>query len=207
MTTATLTPRANQTPAVVSITAELSGPQWVARYPGSSLTSDLTPVFRTAVDSFLAALRDAGAHYRIRSTYRPPQRAYLMHWAHEIFRNDFEPADVPPMEGVHIKWDHAKAAESVRAAELMVKGFDIGGLDASVPPALDTLHTSREAIDMTISWEGTLSIAKQAGTIVDIESKPKTGMNAKLAEIGRGYGVIKFVGGNTDKPHWSTTGH
>lgn len=111
------------------------------------------------------------------------------------------------MEGVHIKWDHAKAAESVRAAELMVKGFDIGGLDASVPPALDTLHTSREAIDMTISWEGTLSIAKQAGTIVDIESKPKTGMNAKLAEIGRGYGVIKFVGGNTDKPHWSTTGH
>jgi hypothetical protein len=207
MTTATLTPRANQAPAVVNVTTELSGPEWVTRFPGSTLTSDLTSAFRTAVDGFLAALSDAGAHYRIRSTYRPPQRAYLMHWAHEIFRNGFDPADVPPMEGVHIKWNHATAVVSVRAAELMVKGFDIGGLDARVPPALDTLHTSREAIDMTITWEGTLSVAKHDGTTVDIESKPWTGMNANLAEIGRGYGVIKFVGGNTDKPHWSTTGH
>ncbi|CAJ0818191.1 hypothetical protein LMG19087_03349 [Ralstonia wenshanensis] len=31
--------------------------------------------------------------------------------------------------------------------------------------------------------------------------------NAKLKEVGRSYGVIKFVGGATDKPHWSTDGH
>ncbi|MFT0735958.1 hypothetical protein [Ralstonia wenshanensis] len=32
-------------------------------------------------------------------------------------------------------------------------------------------------------------------------------VNAKLKEVGRSYGVIKFVGGATDKPHWSTDGH
>jgi hypothetical protein len=32
-------------------------------------------------------------------------------------------------------------------------------------------------------------------------------MNAVLATVGATYGVIKFVGGGTDKPHWSDNGH
>jgi hypothetical protein len=36
---------------------------------------------------------------------------------------------------------------------------------------------------------------------------PRTGMNLQLKAVGLTYGVKKFVNGNADRPHWSTTGH
>jgi hypothetical protein len=60
---------------------------------------------------------------------------------------------------------------------------------------------------MTISWTSDLSINNQSGTAVVIKAEPKTGMTADLAKVGATYGVIKFVGGATDAPHWSDDGH
>lgn len=31
-------------------------------------------------------------------------------------------------------------------------------------------------------------------------------MNLELHAVGKTYGVIKFLGGDKDKPHWSTDG-
>jgi hypothetical protein len=89
----------------------------------------------------------------------------------------------------------------------MVTGFGIGGLAANTAPALDTLHAIREAIDMSITWTGTITVANKDGSLVEVNTLPRTGMNLQLKEIGLTYGVKKYVGGNADKPHWSTTGH
>jgi hypothetical protein len=206
-TTAPLTPTTNTAPATVSVTPELSGPAWCSRFPGSRETSTLTPDFRDKCDAFIAAIEAAGGVKNIAATYRPRERAYLMHWAHKIVKNHFDPAMVPPMAGVNIKWDHPTHEASVLAARQMSTGFGIGGLAANTAPSLNTLHTSREAIDMSISWAGTLHIANKDGSITAINTTPRTGMNLQLKAVGLTYGVKKFVNGNADKPHWSTTGH
>ena len=206
-TTAPLTPTTNTAPAIVSVTPELSGPVWCSRFPGSSATSALTPDFRDKCNAFIAAIVAAGGVKDIAATYRPRERAYLMHWAHKIVKNGFNPALVPPMAGVNIKWDHPTLVASVQAARQMSTVFQIGGLAANTPPSLNTLHMSREAIDMSISWTGTLNIANKDGTITAINTTPRTGMNLQLKAVGLTYGVKKFVNGNADKPHWSTTGH
>ncbi len=205
---ATLTPKTDTAPAVVSIPAkELSGEQWVGRFPRSKSISDLTPQFGAAVAAFKAALEAGGASVDIANTFRPPESCYLMHWAHEIARNGYSSARVPTMAGVNIEWVHKTPAASLAAAQDMVIGYGIGHLAANTPPALDSLHSHRQAVDMTIAWTHNLAIAKQDGTIVTITSTPRTGMNAELKAIGRTYGVIKYVGGEADKPHWSTTGN
>lgn len=205
--TTQLTPINNPNPAIVNVQDELSGAQWCSRYQGSHLTDALTPEFKASVDAFIVAIEAAGGHKNIASTYRTPQRAYLMHWAHKIYRNGFNPASVPHMNGVNIEWVHPTQQGSVAAAHAMVFAFQISGLDADIPPSLHSLHMERTAIDMSISWSGNLHIAKQDGTIVIITTTPKTGMNLQLKEVGHSYGVIKFVGGASDKPHWSITGH
>lgn len=207
MITAILTPSTDQTPAVAKVKKELSGSVWTSRFPGSIDTADLTPDFRKGVDAFIAAILAAGGHRRISATFRPPQRAYLMHWSHKIYRNGFAPKKVPAMPGVEIEWVHPTLAESVSAAKDMVESFDIDGLAEDTPPALNSLHTIREAIDMTIWWKGDLVISNMDGTEVTIDTTPRTGMNRQLKAVGRTYGVIKFLGGAADKPHWSTTGH
>jgi hypothetical protein len=184
-----------------------SGPQWVTRFPGSRLTRDLDPVFRIAVESFLAALASAGASVQVSSTLRPKQRAYLMHWAHQVFRNGVPPSHVPAMAGVAIQWAHPTLAASIAAAAAMVDGFGIGHLCAAVAPALDTLHATGEAIDMAIEWSGTLSIKNRDGARIDVASLPRTGMNPQLHAVGLSYGVVKYAGGDKDKPHWSINGH
>jgi hypothetical protein len=87
----------------------------------------------------------------------------------------------------------------------MVTGFEIGHL--GVPPALNSLHSVREAIDMRIWWTGNLNIYDDSGTLVTINTVPRSGMNPQLKQVGLSYGVKKYVGGNADRPHWSTTGH
>lgn len=206
-TTAPLTPTTNTTPATVSVSPELSGLVWCNRFPGSNDTSTLRPDFRDNCNAFIAAIVAAGGVKQISATYRPPERAYLMHWAHMIVKNGFDPAMVPPMAGVNIKWDHPTLDASVDAAHRMSIGFGITGLAANVPPALNTLHTSGQAIDISITWTGTLNIANKDGSITAIDTTPRTGMNLQLKAVGLTYGVKKFVGGNADKPHWSTTGH
>lgn len=189
------------------IARELSGAQWVARFQGSRQSCDLAPAFRLAVEGFLAALAAAGATVKITSTLRPKERAYLMHWAHQVCRNGLAPSRVPAMAGVAIEWNHPTLAGSVSAAAAMAAAFGIGHLCARTCPALDTLHATGEAIDMSIDWTGNLSIKRKDGALVVITSAPRTGMNAQLHAVGSSYGVVKFVGGDKDKPHWSVNGH
>lgn len=202
---AALTPTADKRPAVAKISAkELSGVQWTRRYPGSHAVTDLTAEFQKSVAAFKSAMESAGMHVRIASTYRPKERSYLMHWCWKI-KHGADPAKVPPMAGVPIEWVHATKTASVDAAKTMVTAYDMDGLH--VAPALHSLHNDRQAIDMKISWTGDIEIKDIKGNTVKITTEPRSGMNADLKKVGASYSVIKYVGGASDKPHWSTTGH
>lgn len=208
---AVLTPVTDAAPAVVRVsTTEPSGPYWCMRFPGSRSIEDCSEPFRAHVSSFIAALRFAGATVIVSSTYRPAQRAHLMHWSWKIVRGGVDPRMVPAMAGVDIKWNHASAAgaydaEKSRAGALaMVNGYGLQKL--TVAPSLNSRHIAGAAVDMSISWVRDLNIADSAGRFVRITSGPRTGMNAELAIIGATYGVIKYNGSGNDEPHWSDTG-
>jgi hypothetical protein len=185
--------------------AEYSGPQWCARYPGSRSVADLTPDFRDRVRAFISQMQDGGATVRICATYRPPARAYLMHWCWMIAREGFAPGNVPMRPGVPVIWVHQTASgasdlgASRTAAEQMVQGYEI-----KVEPSLASRHIARGAIDMTIEWTGSLTVTDFNGQRHTIASTPRSGLNPDLAATGKTFGVIKLV---SDPPHWSDDGH
>jgi len=185
--------------AAARAAAELSGPAWVARFPGSRATADLTVDFKQAVEAFLRALAEADASVTINATFRPPERAFLMHHAFAIARLGADPKSVPAMPGVNIIWAHPTLQASRAAAEKMVQGYRM-----AVQAVLRSRHTERRAIDMAISWGGTLSIVDGNGQRVQIADGPQSGLNPRLHKVGRSYGVIKLV---SDPPHWSDDGH
>ncbi len=176
----------------------LSGPAWVSQFPGSNSTDDLVEPFRTGVESFLAALRTAGADVTIAATFRPPQRAYLMHYSFLIAGNQVDPKMVPPMSGVDIQWLHPRPADSHPAAVAMAAGYKIVH-----QPVLASQHTLGLAIDMDISWQGNLTIVDATGLQTTIGTLPRNGANRDLHGIGETFGVIKLA---TDPPHWSSDG-
>lgn len=207
---AALTPTTNTAPAVVSIPAgEPSGTVWVGRFLGSSDLKDLVSPFKENATSFVTALKDAGASVTISATLRPPERAYMMHWSWRIVKKAYDPQTVPAMTGVNVQWAHQPSgtyseANSTAGATDMVNGFGMQQL--KTPPALSSSHITGNAIDMSISWTGDLVIKKADGTSVTITSEPKTGMNTDLKDVGATYNVIKFLGGESDIPHWSADG-
>ncbi len=204
-TQALLTPLTDTKPVVVKVQRELSGEHWCARFPGREDTAALAHGFREKVEAFMAALRAAGAVVDPKSTFRPKERSYLMHCSWLIAKEMVAPEKVPMDKGVLIEWVHPTLEASIKAATAMVEKYDTGGL--GVAPALNSsLHNTREAIDMNISWSGVLKIKNSTGDEVTIESLPKTGMNLDLHKVGETYGVIKYFGGSKDKPHWSSTG-
>nr|WP_315219441.1 hypothetical protein [uncultured Duganella sp.] len=69
-----------------------------------------------------------------------------------------------------------------------------------------SLHNEGQAIDMSISWTGTVSVKDGNGKLIEMKSLRRSGMNSQLKAIGASYGVKKFVGGAKDKPHWSING-
>lgn len=177
-----------------------SGHSWCAIYPTSVSVSDLIEPFRTGVSCFLAALKLAGAECSISATYRPPERAYLMHWAWMVGNGLAHMADVPPMQGVDIDWTHGGDVAAARnAAKEMIAAYGI-----RYRPSLTSRHCERRAIDMHISWDGVLKIRGASGTLVVISSMPRNGeSNRDLQAVARGFGVIKLV---SDPPHWSDDG-
>ena len=80
----------------------------------------------------------------------------------------------------------------------MVKAYDMSQI-----AALNSRHIEGLAIDMTISWSGTLSIRQSNGAVVAIADGPRNGSNRGLIRVGAGYGVIKLP---SDPPHWSQDG-
>lgn len=73
---AQLVPAGEENPVVVEVDVrELSGAAWVARFPTSRSTDDLTSPFRENCVAFLASLRAANASVTVSATLRPPNRA------------------------------------------------------------------------------------------------------------------------------------
>lgn len=182
---------------------EPSGPHWVNRFPGSASTDDLLPEFRVAVTAFLHALREAGATLRIASTYRPPERAWLMHWSWRI-ANGEDPAKIPQLKTIPIDWQHTQnGAPDFTAARAAAKAM-VARYGIRFAPALASHHTRRRAIDMTIGWKTTLPIRDAAGRRHLVTTPPRTGLNHDLIEIAKSFGVKKLL---KDPPHWSDDGH
>lgn len=176
----------------------LSGVDWCQEFPGSEAIDDLADPFRTNFRNFLAAIHKAGASTIIAATFRPRERAYLMHFCWEIAHKVRKPQGVPSFPGVAIDWDHGDDDASVKAAEAMVKGYKL-----KVAPALSSQHTLGLAVDLNITWQDNLSVLKMDKTSTIISSIPKTGMNTELWGVGLSYGVEKRA---SDPPHWSSNG-
>lgn len=184
-------------------TSNLSGKDWwhanQASYPNSQDIDDLEPGFRSRVESFVDSLRHAGANVVVKSTLRNPLRAYLMHYSWRIAYGEVEPEDVPKRGGVDIEWDHGDLEKSRAGAEEMVKLFGMAHV-----AALNSNHIRGKAIDMNISWKNTLVMTRPPPLLARIESRPRTGQNRELHEIGATvFGVRKL---RSDPPHWSSDG-
>lgn len=184
---------------------ELSGKGWVIKFPTSKSTDDLEQSFKQKLLLFLQALREAGATVSISATYRPKERAYLMHYSFRIARLGLDARQVPKLSSVPIDWVHKlpngkfDAIASRNAAEDMVDAYGI-----VYKPSLVSNHTRKTAVDMDITWQGTLKILKADGSTKTITSTPRNGMNAELHAVAKTYGVLKLI---SDPPHWSEDGH
>lgn len=172
---------------------EKSGAQWVSKFPGSALIEDLSADFRPKVQSFVDAIRAAGGAVVVNATYRPRERAYLMHYSSKIARGGMKADKVPSMAGVDIDWVHDTNEASVKAAKAMARAYHV-----VYPPALISRHTERGAIDMTISGIIGKKMTGADGKEVDIKTE------ADLHATGKKFGVIKLL---DDEPHWSDDGH
>lgn len=178
---------------------KLSGADWETEFPTSSSVDDLVPAFKDRVSLFIAALKEGGAKVRIAATFRPKERAYLMHYCCKIGNGELSADKVPPMTGVNIEWVHRDTkgdidtATTRAAACAMMQAYVI-----RYPAALDSRHTQRRAIDMTIT-------GYRGKTIKDANSKDvEIADEDSLYALGKTYGVMKLV---SDQPHWSDDGH
>jgi hypothetical protein len=182
-----------------------SGVNWIAKFPTRADAAACVSPFREKLEAFLAALTAAGATVRINATLRPPQRAYLMQTCWDI-AHGADPTTVKLRPDVDIDWvvrdanGNPDIAASRAVAQEMVNAYGI-----VARPSLTSLHITGEAVDMDISWAGSLQIADKNGAARTISSSPRDGTNLDLADIGRSFGVIKAAFG-TDPPHWSSTG-
>lgn len=185
-------------------TSDLSGKDWWHRnqrkYPNSQSIDDLESGFRTRVEDFIGSLRNGGANVTIASTRRNATRAFLMHYSWKVGHGDTAASDVPKHDGLTIEWDHGDEERSKKAAMEMVKLFNMAFI-----AALNSNHIAGKAIDMDISWDGTLVLTRPAPLLTRIESLPRTGRgNGELHRIGADtFGVKKL---KSDPPHWSYNG-
>lgn len=120
-----------------------------------------------------------------------------MHYSAAIARKKIAPEDVPSMAGVAIEWVHPTKEASIMAASAMAKKYKI-----VFPPALESNHTKRRAIDMRVDAVVGKSVAKADGTMITIRTHNAT--ESDLFAVGASYNVFKL---RSDKPHWSDDGH
>lgn len=183
-------------------TKDLSGTAWwkanQGRYENSKKVSDLSGSFQSGVKAFIDALEAAGASVDVSSTLRNKDRAWLMHWSWQVARGKVKPDRVPTNSAVRIVWDHGDESASQRAAKEMVALFHL-----KFEPSLTSRHIEGKAIDMDISWRGTIEVVTKSGKKVSIGSPNNGADNEDLHEVGASYGVIKL---KSDPPHWSTDG-
>jgi hypothetical protein len=177
-----------------------SGVAWTKRFPGSSSTDDLRPPFKASAVAFVSALRAANVNVIITATWRPAQRAYLMHYAQQIAIGAISASDVPRHPDVPIQWVHSTNAASVTAAQAMVDSYGIIG-----PVALNSRHIEGHAIDMFLDWSATPSVIDAAGTPHMLRGRPGA-YNTDVIEVGKTFGVIRGIAIAGDPEHWSIDG-
>ena len=185
-----------------------AGAQWCDLFPTSKTIDDLAEPFRGNVNRFIAELRSHAVLVSVAATYRPPQRAYLMHYCclvagyrdkASVFQQ-MNPIDVPEMPGVDIDWTCGGNVGAARAAAVEMRAR----YGIVYPAALKSRHTERLAIDMSMAWSADFSLRDATGNLVPIVGGPRNGGNKDLAVVGGTYGVIKLP---SDPPHWSNDGH
>ena len=170
----------------------------------SSKIADLVEPFRTQSIEFVTALGAAGAKVDITATKRSSRRAYLFHWSWKIALGKCQPSDATALAEVDIDWDHGDDAASRAGALEMVDGFGLAVPPRSVnAPALTSNHITGQAIDMNITWTGTINITDKLGRITAIPFMADVNANRALHNVGASYGVLKLA---TDAPHWSVNG-
>jgi hypothetical protein len=161
-----------------------AGPEWVSMFPTSKSLDDLVEPFQSNCRAFIAALEEKGATVTISATYRPVERAAMMHWCCMIAPANGEagmdPDAVPLIPGVDIQWNLGTPEETIAASKAMREGYGI-----VYPAALISRHTQHLAIDMTITGQYGMS-------------------PSALWAYGATFGVIKLI---SDLPHWSSDGH
>lgn len=186
-----------------------SGSYWVtwanAHAKFSESTDDLIDPFKTNAKAFIKALEGAGATVTVGETKRSDKRAYLFHWCWLIGLGKANPSEATNMAGVEIEWDHGNEKDSRDGAKKMINGFKLAVPPNSTnAPALKSNHIAGKAIDMRITWKGSIKIKKKEGTEVSVDFMDDVNKNTKLHDIGASYGVKKLT---TDAPHWSVDGH
>jgi hypothetical protein len=185
-----------------------SGIFWVtwanAHAQNSSKIEHLVEPFRSQASAFIKALRDAGARVDVTATKRSARRAYLFHWSWKIALGKCRPSEATSIGGVDIQWDHGDDAASVKGAQEMVTGFGLAVPPKSInAPALTSNHIAGQAIDMDITWAGTIHVKDQLGESTPVAFMSDVNANTALHVLGVSYGVLKLV---TDAPHWSHNG-
>jgi hypothetical protein len=188
--------------APASDSSQLSGAAWwhanQAKYANSHKIEDLIPGFREDVQRFVDAMRAGGASISISSTRRNKIRAYLMHYSWQVAGGAVAASAVPAEPGCPIIWDHGNSAKSKAAAKEMKDLFNI-----AFKPSLTSNHIAGKAIDMTITWNGTLNMVDGNGRAVAVPPPSPGSLNAKLHQVGATFRVLKLL---SDPPHWSTNG-
>ena len=143
---------------------------WTKHFEADNRIQALNQPFRGNVARFVAALRAAGATVTVTNVYRPQPRAYLMHYAWRVAYgrgngrySHLEPPAVPAYDGsekVPICWSvpgldgRYSRKLSIAAARELTRAYAIVEYGAAYP----TNHSGRTAIDMNISWGGTLRV-------------------------------------------------
>ncbi len=183
-----------------------SGAHWETKYPAKDSLSELNSSFGNRLNSFLAALRKAGASVTVKSTLWPSERVYLMHWAYRIARQGFNPQQIPAFDKVDIRWWHGTPELSRKAAEQMLKAFKIDKFEKA--PSLKTHHADGQGLDMEVAWGGVLMIEDAQGQKQAIKSSPHDGTNSELVAVAASFGVIMSGKHTPDGPlHWSIDGN
>jgi hypothetical protein len=194
----------------------LSGQRWVPFYADSKNLQSLHNPFRRDVSDFIDALEAAGATVTIETTYRPDERAWLMHQSSKIARG----ASIPPPDYPHgfdqvpICWEHRRSNGSVdtHASRAAATAMTIknGGYNIAFPPAYPSRHTLHLAIDMKITWEHNPLVLHppRHRPIMIHGSCPALcsgATNHELWAAGHRYWHVQKLA--ADPPHWSDNGH
>ncbi len=202
-------------------TPEKSGVAWVAKFPASTDIGMLEAEFGKDLQAFIAALKEGGVTVRITTTYRPPQRSYLMYWAKQISDGAISPEKVTPFvpevagdERIDIDWAHLdedgnpdlEAAK--KAAKEMRIAFQTGNNEVAKPYHSNHNFRKAQAVDMRLfpPWGIGKTVRERGGDEKTISEK------GDLFRIAQTYGIVHFdLRPNQSIPkmddvHWSRTG-